>query len=62
MVRSNPAASVLISAVIKAAQDKHEPVRVRLQGKFNHDYTLRPAFERAISETYELYSLLASGS
>lgn len=60
VVRSTPEVSVIIAAAIKAAADHHKPVRVRLEGKFYKDYTLRPVYEKAIAETYELYSLIAS--
>jgi hypothetical protein len=54
--------SILIANAIKAASDSHQPVRVRLSGRFDKDFTLRAAHEQAIAETYELYSLLASPS
>jgi hypothetical protein len=62
VLSSTSGSSLLMAAAIKAAQDKHKPVRVRLEGKFYHDYTLPAASERAIAETYELYSLIASGT
>jgi hypothetical protein len=34
-----------------------QPVRVRLHGKFDKDYTLRPAHQKAIAETVEYYDL-----
>lgn len=35
----------------------NRPVRVRLDGKFYKDYTLRPAHQKAIAETVEYYDL-----
>jgi hypothetical protein len=36
----------------------NQPVRVRLEGKFYKDYTLRPVHQKAIAETVELWHLL----
>lgn len=34
------------------------PVRIRLEGKFYKDYTLRPIHQKAIAETVELWHLI----
>lgn len=38
------------------------PVRVRLEGKFYKDYTLRPVHQKAIAETVELWHLMEQGT
>lgn len=60
LVSSTAESSVGIALLIAAADASHEPIRVRLDGKFTYDYTLKPAFERASAETFELYSLMDS--
>jgi hypothetical protein len=41
------------------ARAKNTPVRIRLEGKFYKDYTLRPIHQKAIAETVELWHLLS---
>jgi hypothetical protein len=43
------------------ARAGNTPVRVRLEGKFYKDYTLRPIHQKAITETVELWHLLGQG-
>ena len=50
-LRSGPIAELIASA-------GSSPVRVRLDGKYYKDYTLRPAHQKAIAETVEYYHLL----
>ena len=38
------------------------PVRIRLEGKFYRDYTLRPIHQKAIAETVELWHLMGQGT
>jgi len=50
--------SVSVARLI--ASTGSDPVRVRLEGKFYKDYTLRPIHQRAIAETLEYFDLMGS--
>ena len=56
-VSPNTSESQAVAELI--ARAKNTPVRIRLEGKFYKDYTLRPIHQKAIAETVELWHLLS---
>lgn len=50
-----PGDSLAIARLIQGAGAT--PVRIRLTGKYNKDYTLKPASQKAIAETVEYFDL-----
>jgi len=58
-VSPNAGESQAVAELIARAGKR--PVRVRLEGKFYKDYTLRPVHQTAIAETVELWHLLGQG-
>jgi hypothetical protein len=51
----DPEDGISFARLIRSAGDK--PVRVRLEGKYYKDYTLRSTSQKAIAETIEYYDL-----
>lgn len=59
-ISNNAAKTVAVADLI--ARAANQPVRVRLSGEHIKDFTLRPAHQKAIAETLELWRLLGGSS
>lgn len=59
-VSPNTSESQAVAELI--ARAGNAPVRIRLEGKFYKDYTLRPIHQKAIAETVELWHLLSQAA